>query len=228
MAASSGPDVIDTGLVLALDAADRNSYPGSGTTWTDLSGNGNNGTLVNGIGYNGSNGGSLSFDGVDDYVNLGSFFTYQTFTINLWVRPGSTQVQYADIFDNNHTGFRNFVLQQNNFNTNQYEFGVIDASGAISVTSIIALNAFTWYNLSFTFTPSDRVIGYVNGEFHSQGDLAGGRNILYQSQTLSIARWSAGGRHWNGRMGNFMAYNRVLTASEIQQNYNATKSRFGL
>jgi hypothetical protein len=170
----------------------------------------------------------IEFDGSDDYVNLGAFFTYQEFTISLWVYPGSTQVQYADIFDNNHTGVRNFVLQQNDLDTNQYSFGVHDASGGISGTSIIALNAFTWYNLSFTFTPSDRVIGYVNGEFHSQGALAGGRNILYQSQTLSIARWSAGGRHWNGRMGNFMTYNRVLTASEISQNFNATRSRYGI
>ena len=64
MAASSGPDIVDSGLVLALDAADRNSYPGSGTTWTDLSGRGNNGTLTNGPTYSSVNGGSIVLMGL--------------------------------------------------------------------------------------------------------------------------------------------------------------------
>ena len=222
------PTIVQNGLVLNLDAGNTSSYPGTGTTWTDLSGNNNNGTLVNGVGYNSANGGSLVFDGVDDYINLGSFFNYQNFTISLWVYPGTTQVQYADIFDNNHTGSRNFVLQQNNTNVNQYGFGVFDGSGCISCSSDITLAANTWTHLSYTFTPSDRVITYLNGQMYSQGPLANNRNILYQSQNLSIARWSAGGRHWNGRISNFSVYNRVLTDSEIQQNYNATKGRFGL
>jgi hypothetical protein len=63
MATFTGPNVVSQGLVLALDAGNSKSYPGSGTTWSDLSGNGNNGTLVNGVGYNSSNLGSLVFDG---------------------------------------------------------------------------------------------------------------------------------------------------------------------
>lgn len=189
--------IVTDGLIFYLDAGNIASYPGTGTTWTDLSGNNNNGTLVNGVGFNSANGGSLFFNGSNQYVNLGPFFTYQNFTISLWVYPGSTQGQYADIFDNNHTGFRNFVLQQNNLNTNQYGFGVNDSSGFISGVSF-NLTANVWTHLTFTFTPSDRVIGYINGQFHSQGALANNRNILYQSQNLSIARWSAGGRHWNG------------------------------
>jgi len=66
VALSHSPKIVTDGLVLCLDAGNPKSYPGSGTTWTDLSGNSNNGTLVNGVGYNGSNLGSLSFDGVDD------------------------------------------------------------------------------------------------------------------------------------------------------------------
>ena len=68
---STTEPIVTDGLVLRLDAGNRNSYPGSGTTWTDLSGNGNNGTLsATSIGYNSANGGSLVFDGTDDYVNL--------------------------------------------------------------------------------------------------------------------------------------------------------------
>ena len=229
MAIFYNPRTITDGLVLCLDAANTKSYPGSGTTWTDLSGSGNNGTLVNGVGYNSGNGGSLVFDGSNDYVNLGSFFTYQNFTISLWVSPGSTtQTQYADIFDNNHTGSVNFVLQQNNLNHNEYGFGVNLNPNPGSEVSLPTLAVNVWTHLAFTFTPSDRVIGYVNGSFYNQGDLANNKNILYSNQNLSIARWSAGGRHWNGRISNFSVYNRVLTASEISQNFNALRSRFGI
>ena len=68
---SSGP-IITSGLVLFLDAGNTSSYPGSGTTWTDLSGNGNNGTLTNGPTYTSSNGGAIVFDGINDFVNSGS------------------------------------------------------------------------------------------------------------------------------------------------------------
>jgi hypothetical protein len=223
------PKIITDGLVLCLDAANPKSYGGSGTTWTDLSGLGNTGTLVNGVGYNASNGGSLSFDGVDDYVNLGSFFTYQNFTISLWVSPGSaTQSQYANIFDNNHTGIINFVLQQNNLNHNEYGFGVNLNPNPGSGVNLPTLAVNVWTHLAFTFTPSDRVIGYVNGSFYNQGNLANNKNILYSNQKLSIARWSNGGRHWNGRISNFSVYNRVLSAAEVQRNFLAMRGRFGI
>jgi len=227
-ARSSSTGIVTDGLVLWLDAGIPSSYPTAGTTWTDLSGNNNNGTLTNGPTFNSANGGSIVFDGVNDYTDLGSNFTYPIFTISLWVNAGSTQVQYADIIDNNHTGFRNFVLQQNNNNTNQYAFGVSDASGGISSSGSINLTANTWTNISITFTPSDRVIAYVNGTFHSQGALANNRNILYQSQVLRLATWSAGGRNWNGRIASFISYNRVLSSAEILQNFNAQKALFGL
>jgi hypothetical protein len=171
----------------------------------------------------------LEFDGTDDYIDCGTFFNYQTFTIELWVNPGTTQTTYADIFDNNHTGFQNFVLQQNASNLNQYDFYVNDGSGNISATGTIVLTANTWTHLAFTFSPSTRVIAYVNGAFHSQGNLAGGRTINYVSPNLSLGRWSYGNsRFWNGKMSSFKSYNRILTASEVQQNFNATRSRFSI
>jgi hypothetical protein len=192
-----------------------------------MSGLGRNCTLVNGVGYNGSNLGFLSFDGGDDYVFCGTFFNYQTFTISLWLNCGTTQVTYADIFDNNHTGTQNFVFQQNENNLNQYRFGVIDGSGTISASGIIVFTANTWYHVAFTFSPSSRVIAYVNGEFHSQGNLAGGRTINYVSPSLALGRWQYGGsRYWNGKIGSFNVFDRILTASEIKQNYNTIKKRF--
>ena len=224
----SYPNIVKDGLVLNVDAGSRLSYSGSGTTWSDISGNGNNGTLQNGPTYSSANSGSIVFDGTNDYVDLGAFFTYQTFTISIWVYPGATQNQYADIFDNNHTGTRNFVLQQNNLTTNQYSFGVSDASGSISGSDAINLTANVWTHLSFTFSPTSRVIAYVNGTFHSQGALAGGRNILYQSQFLRLCAWGGGARIWNGRISNFSVYTRALSAAEVSQNYNALRGRFSV
>jgi hypothetical protein len=198
------------------------SYYG-GSVYKDLVGS-NNGTLVNYPTYNGSNGGSLVFDGVNDYVNLGSFFNYTNFTISLWVYPGSTQVQYADIFDNNHTGGQNFVCQQNSTTTNQYSFSCINATNG-SGTSVFNLTANTWTFLTFTWNNSV-ASAYINGVFHSSG--AAANPINYSSQYLRLGTWGGGGRNWNGRISNFIAHNRVLTASEIQQNYIATKSRYGL
>ena len=229
MGVSYNPSSVTSGLVLALDAGNTKSYSGSGTTWYDLTGNGNTGTLTNGPTYNSANGGSLVFDGADDYVNLGSFFNYQTFTIELWVNPGATQTTYADIFDNNHTGTQNFVLQQNVNDVNNYGFGVNDGSGSISATGTIVLTANTWAHLAFTFSPSTRVSAYVNGALHSQGALANGRTINYASQSLALGRWQYGAaRHWNGKISSFKVYNSLLTAAEIQQNFSALRGRFGI
>ena len=94
MALSHSPRIVTNGLVLALDAANIKSYPGSGTTWTDLSGIGNNGTLTNGPTYSSANGGSLVFNGTDNYVSLpaNSINTNADLTLNYWVKtplPGS-------------------------------------------------------------------------------------------------------------------------------------------
>jgi len=87
------PRIITDGLVLCLDAGNPKSYPGSGTTWTDLSGNGNNGTLTNGPTYNSGNLGSLVFDGVNDYVNLGDLDLPAPFTLSIWFKGNTTQSQ---------------------------------------------------------------------------------------------------------------------------------------
>jgi hypothetical protein len=97
MSFHAGPLLINEGLVLHLDAANPISYPGSGTTWTDLSGKGNNGSLLNGVGFDSGNGGSLVFDGVDDYATSTSLNNFLTsaqkegaLTYDYWIKPTST------------------------------------------------------------------------------------------------------------------------------------------
>ena len=99
----TGAPVVDSSLKLWFDAGQTTSYPGTGTTWTDLSGSGFNGTLINGPTYNASNGGSIAFNGSTNYVENGtiSLTSGTAITIAVWVNCGSSQMQYADILDYN-------------------------------------------------------------------------------------------------------------------------------
>lgn len=196
--------------------------------WKDRAGS-NNGAFVNmndQSGFSSEGRGSLIFDGVNDHATAGNFFNYQAFAISLWVKPASSQVQYADILDNNHTGAQNWVLQQNSTTQNQYSFNVFGASYQNSVTGNFNLTAGVWVNLTFTYDGT-KVRGYNNGVLFATGG-ALGTTINYSNQSFNIGRWGAGGRYWEGEYGIINAYNRALTASEILQNYNATKGRFGL
>jgi len=215
-------NIITDNLLVHLDAQNKNSYGGSGTTWTDLIGN-YNATMYNSPTYNTDTPTNLQLNGSNQYIELGSFFTYNYFTISLWVYPGTSQVIYADIFDNNHTGTQNFVCQQNATNLNQYEFAMLSPGGA-STTGLFTLTASTWALLTFTFDGSV-VRGYKNGTLLGTG---GSMTPNYVSPYFRLGNWAGGGRYWNGKYGNFMIYTRVLSASEVLQNYNVQKGRFGL
>jgi hypothetical protein len=216
-------NIITRGLVLHLDASALESYPVSGTSWFNITGNTNNGTLVNNPIYSSNNGGDISLNGSNQCVELGTFFTYNSFTISLWVNAAGTQNQYADIFDNNHTGTRNMVCQQNSNNLNQYAFDVIGSS-TYSSTGFFTLSTNTWTYLSFTFDGSV-VRGYLNASLFGTG---GSMTPNWSSQYLRLGQWGGGGRNWNGKYGNFMIYDRALSSTEITQNYNVQKGRFGL
>jgi len=90
MGLSHSPRIVTNGLVLCLDAGNRQSYPGSGTTWTDLSGNGKNGTLTNGPTYTSANVGAIVFDGVDDYVSCSASNILNNFSYDIWCLPQAT------------------------------------------------------------------------------------------------------------------------------------------
>lgn len=159
---------------------------------------------------------ALQFDGSNDYADMGSWFNYQNFTIEMWVKPGSTQVQYADIIDNNHTGFRSWVLQQNSTVTNQYGWGTNDGGGTV----FFNLTADQWTHIAITRDGSSRSNKvYINGVFFSGN--TGTANIPYDgTQFFRLGRWGGGGRNWNGEMDEIRVWNTVRTVQEIQQNMN--------
>ncbi len=227
MGTIGGPRRFRNGMVLYLDANNMASYSGSGTVWTDISGYGNNGTLVSGVTFDSGTTKGMILDGSNDYIEFQSItpsFTYNYFTILLWVKPGVSQVQYADIFDNNHTGTQNFVLQQNVSNTNQYDFTCLNSVN-FSKTPLFNLTANTWTYLCLIWN-NDKASVYINGLFYGSGNSA--NPIRYNSPYLRIGKWAGGGRNWNGEVANFSVYNRALSDVEVLQNYNALKGRFNL
>jgi hypothetical protein len=216
------------GLVLCLDAANSKSYPGSGTTWTDLSGNGNNGTLVNGVGYSGDNLGSLSFDGVNDYVSL-SRIVQDDFTLSCWFKTTqsfetSTQVQWyrgVGLVDAEVAGVTNDFGMS--VQAGKVDFGVGNPDVTIQSTS--TYNDNIWHFAVGTRNKNSGAINlYVDGVFITSA--VGNTNTLNAPSNIRVGSIQTNIQFFNGNIAQVSIYNRALTAQEIQQNFNATKSRY--
>jgi hypothetical protein len=228
-----GPKIITDGLVLALDAANTKSYHGTGTVWNDLSGNGNNGTLTNGPTFDSGNNGSIVFDGINDYVDTTNIQFERTnlFTLSAWVK--SSNVNNNQIINNENTSYRGYQLAINGNNQVFFMLRNTVSSNFIGARTELSLAANQWYNTTATYDGSSNANGikiYVNGIIQNVAIL--GNNL---SQTtisnvttyIGIRRPSTPGP-FNGKISQVSVYNRALSAEEVQQNFNATKSRYGL
>jgi hypothetical protein len=207
-----------------------------GTTWTDLSlGGGNNGTLVNGPTYDSSNGGSISFDDVNDYVrfsrtdlNAGSF-AYTNITCNLWVNPGSSQNTTASTLNNLITVENTFEISIGNRSNGFSSLFYASVPWAWYGTESDVLKNDAWNMITFVHATTGRWL-YVNGTqvFYrgDTGNLTAG-NSSYPYLTL-MGRTDGTGSPAGGLLSNVQLYNRALTATEIQKNFNAQRGRFGI
>ena len=238
--------IVTSGLVLCLDAANRKSYPGSGTAWTDLSGNGNNGTLsATSIGYNSANGGSLVFDGVNDYVNNSTnFLPNQLFadsngswSVSCWfkfpVNPIGTRSVNASWSLIGRSGgiatsgtFIIYVGSETDTTYGAYTpFKVASTiRGAVTVISD-SVNTDTWNNVVLTWDGSAGKY-YFNTQ---QGVLSVGAAALQSYTQFYVGGGgSLTGHYYEGSISLVSIYNRALTPQEIQQNFNATRGRYGI
>lgn len=216
MSTAAGPDIVENGLVLYLDAGNSRSYPGTGTTWTDLSGAGNHGILTNGPTYSSLGGGSIQFDGVDDVVigNMSSFPSVTDFTSVTWFRINVRNKEQQ--FFNLKGGMQFYVATNNVLNTSSY--------GSLPGTTSIQAN--TWYMASLTRNSSTSVaISYLNGNVEATGTLPSYGTV---TQYYGGNYVGGGAYNLNGYLSIGMFYNRVLTQTEIKQNFNATRGRFGI
>ena len=230
MPTSAGPDIIQNGLVLALDASDRNSYPGTGTSWTDISGNGNTGVLTNGPVFNTDSLGNIVFDGTNDYVNCGTSFTNLTtqLSINLWGKINGSPIDGVIVTkgENDGTATSNFGFQiYPSMRLTLYAKSAGASYTTISSNINIIDNNINYYTLTYN---AGAVIFYKNGIVYSShtfalSSLPSSIGPLY----ISALKGYATG-YYPGNIYNLSIYNRALTATEILQNYNATRTKFGL
>jgi len=218
MSVKGGPNTVTSGLVLELDAGNIKSYQSGSTTWFDKSGNANNGTLTNGPTFNTGSLGSIVFDGVDDYVDVGSSISnYEIFTTSFWINYNFFDSTHRSPLGDNSQQFLYHVLYLNgeiylgvssNYSGNPY-VGVSHGT----------INTQTWYNFVITKNSSNLVSFYKNSILLGASSKAGG---------ININKIGTGYIFDNALISSVQFYNRALSASEVLQNYNATKGRFGL
>ena len=221
--------VVRAGLVLHLDAANRKSYPGSGTAWNDLSGNGNNGTLVNGPTHNSTNLGQFTFDAVNDYGSVSSLSSVDfitTFTIECVFtqlgayNPGPIIEKYNwSISGKGGWGLR-FVGGNLSFFTNNVTTGETASIG-------YNLSANVKYYVTVTYN-NGLLNMYINGVLVKQHTFS----ILPTTtigQPVYIAQRGDGSGAFNYISVNKVAmYNRALSATEVRQNFEALRGRYGI
>ena len=239
-----GPRIVTSGLVLCLDAGNSKSYPGTGTTWNDLSGNNNNGTLTNGPTYNSSNKGGIVLDGIDDYISVteNANMRPQTLTAEITLKINSTTntsyggapntIEYILFRQNSRTAnFEGYVINYSE-TPQTFSCGATPAGGTpqygISAVSTTPVGQICSVSAVFDSTSMSL---YLNGRFQNSGVKASG--ISYNNtHTLKIGRSVPVGASFdaatNGTIYSVKIYNRVLSSSEILQNYNAIKGRYGL
>jgi hypothetical protein len=224
MIGESAASVVTTGLQLYLDAGNASSYSGSGTTWTDLTVNGRNGTLTNGPTYSATNGGSIVFDGSNDYVQCTGSLTVTAATFVTWIRRNGNQGQYDGILFSRGTS----VTGMNFFSSNLLGYHWNGNSNTYLWNSGLTIPDLTWCMIAISVT-NTTATAYL---CQSSGITSATNTVSHTSTILDdikIAQDEAlGNRFFNGRISTAMIYSSALTAAEITQNFNATRSRYGI
>ena len=230
MAINAGPKIVEDGLILCLDAANKKSYPKTGTVWTDLTANKKTGTLTNMDGSNFTNqkAGLLSFDGTNEYVlgssNLG-LSGDPDFSIAYWGYWNDTSfsTNYPSGFGNNSTGGISNGLSTT---WNSGRIAIDYWNNRFRASS--ALTVKTWFYVAFTkvsgLNNATNTKLYVNGD-NVSGARENGTTVNITDSSFVVGRLD-GSRWFKGYVNCISVYNRVLTPDEIKKNYNATKWRF--
>jgi hypothetical protein len=225
----TGPNIVKNGLVLWLDAANTKSYTSGSTTWGDLSGNNNSGSLTNGPTFSSANNGSIVFDGTNDYISTSGISTsFTEFAIETWIYVSQPQPnEYSSIVFSRGGGgiVTGLHFLGNAFGGNGYKLSYTYNGSGYTWTGPPSISQVGWTSVSLVFVGSSAIF-YINGSY-------GAANFQGLSTTnlsaLNIGRDSSTfSRHFKGNIGIVKIYNRALSASEIAQNYNATKARYGL
>lgn len=232
------PSLVTAGLVLNLDAGNAASYAGTGTTWTDLSGRGNNGTLVNSVPYNSSNQGYFVFNGNGSYAGSGGYnpyvslprstdldFAADDFTVELWsyLTTANTHPEYITI-NVNSLSYAAFRMEYWNGNVNLLH-SYDGTSHALGSSFPITFN--TWQHIVVSRI-SGSVAVYVNGVLKTTYSLPGSL-IAQENSRIGDFYGSNGYYSFSGNIATTKIYKgKGLTSTEVGNHFNLTKTRFGL
>ena len=220
MGLDHSPLIVTDGLVVYLDAGNTRSYTGSGNTAYDLSGSGNTSALTNGPTFNSSNLGAFVLDGSNDYILV-------NLQANILSKTAYTKIAYIyisnfstsnNIISGGFSGQHAFWM----FGTNKLNAGHNGAWNTVVGATSLSLN--TWYFAAVTYSDSTGWKLYLNGR---EDGTSATTTTFNGNQEIVIGAYSSG-NNFTGRIASVQVYNRVLSASEIVQNYNATKRRYGL
>ena len=216
--------IVSSGLQLYLDAGNASSYPGSGTNWTDLSGNGRNGTLTSGPTYSATNRGSIVFDGSNDFVQCSGSLTATAATFVIWLRRNGPQDDFDGIIYSrsaNATGLSFFGT------TNKISYTWNNAVNTYTWDSGLTIPNLTWCMIAVSVT-STSATAYL---CQSSG-ITSATNIVSHTSTvlddIKLAQDDLGGRFFNGNIAIAQLYNVALSAEQISTNFQADKARFGI
>lgn len=237
MSVTSGPNIQISNLVVYLDAANQDSYPRTGTTWFDISGNGRNFTLMNGPAFQEENNGVFYFDGTNDYatINYSGVFTGASFST--WFR---TSEPSAYISIGNKGGltaqpniYNGIAIFTPNWASSTIQVYLNDATGVSKtfMTANISQNIRDglWHNLTVTYNyngSTSTLISYLDGLPRATGSLNEDRtNFFNYTEAYHVSRSIV---PWNGQISQFLMYDKTLSLQEVQRSFNAFRGRYGI
>ena len=215
--------VVTTGLQLYLDAGNVSSYPGSGTAWTDLSGNSRDGTLTNGPTYSATNGGSIVFDGSNDYVQCTGSLTVTAATFVTWIKRNGSQGTYDGILFSRGTN----TTGMNFYTSNQLGYHWNDSSSTYNWSSGLTIPDATWCMIAISVT-STSATAYL---CQTGGTTTATNTVNHSSSVLNdikLAVDDAAARYFNGNIAIAQLYNIALSAGQVSTNFEADRGRFGV
>jgi hypothetical protein len=237
MGAYSGPEIVNEGLIIHLDAANPNGYPGSGTIWYDLSGNNRNGNLINSVQFEKNFLGEMTFDGTDDYITVSynsanfvnSSYTWEAWVIGVQANSGSYNM--PDI-GYGSGGWPRMGFKLGKVGQNMAWQSYSSAGAASNFTMIVGPSSTTqWSYIAFTadYTNTECKT-YYNGEVANT--VTGYPDVVGNNSALGIGRAGNTAPSWNeefhGSISSVKIYNRALTTTEVRQNFNALKGRYSI
>ena len=226
MAVDYNPRIVTDNLVLALDAANTKSYPGSGSTWTDSK---SGYSLTATATFSSDNVGSFDFDGTDDYADMSADsgwtnFGTDPFTIEVWYRPHTNDSEFETLVGNSGGGTGTWQLDFNASGNIRFQ----RTANSVFANSSISFEANIWKQVVVVREGT----GTNQFKFYSNGDLNTTSTFdsnLGATNQLRIGQNRGANYHYDGNISVVRIYkNKALSASEVKQNFNALRWRYGI